>query len=105
MVAPPPAKASMVHPAYASSSKAASSWEPFPGAAAAATRACEPTPVNEPAPAYEPTLNQATDDHNPEFPTTAFDLLTSIGHPRLSLLLRWLRNHSHYRHGRRRRRK
>lgn len=81
VVAPPPAQASMVHPAYASSSKAASSWEPFPGTAAAATPAREPTPVNEPAPAYEPILNQATDDHNPEFPTTAFDLLTSIGHP------------------------
>lgn len=82
VVAPPPVQGSMVHPAYASSSNKASSWEPFPGAAAAATPAREPTPVYEPTPAYEPTPNhEPTGDHNPEFPTTAFDLLTSIGHP------------------------
>lgn len=77
-LAPPAAQGSIVHPAYVSSSNTASSWEPFPGAAAAAaaTPARESTPVYEPVPDLGP-----THDHNPEFPTTAFDLLTSVGHP------------------------
>jgi hypothetical protein len=59
----PPSQGSMVHPAYASSSNTASSWEPFPGAAAA-------TPAHAP-----------TGGHNLVFPTTAHGLLTSMGHP------------------------
>ncbi|KAK0742731.1 hypothetical protein B0T18DRAFT_489666 [Schizothecium vesticola] len=63
VVVAPPSQGSMVHPAYASSSNTASSWEPFPRVAAA-------TPAHAP-----------TGGDNLDFPTTAFGLLNSMGHP------------------------